>query len=78
MAPSTVRDSIGTAVDGAMDPLSYYIPFIWDRLLMRIGNLINERSLNLDLFEGVEESTVDLYTSVRNGYLQRRARQIRE
>jgi len=47
-------------------------------LLMRIGNLINERSLNLDLFEGVEESTVDLYTSVRNGYLQRRARQIRE
>ena len=78
MAPTTVRDGIGIAVDGAMDPLSYYIPFIWDRLLMRIGNLINERSLNLELFEGVEESTVDLYTSVRNGYLQRRARQIRQ
>ena len=61
-----------------MDPLSYYIPFIWDRLLMRIGNLMNERSLNLELFEGVEETTVDLYTSVRNGYLQRRARQIRQ
>ena len=61
-----------------MDPLSYYIPFVWDRLLMRLGNLINERSLNLELFEGVEESTVDLYTSVRNGYLQRRARQIRQ
>jgi phospholipid-binding lipoprotein MlaA len=78
MAPTTVRDGIGIGVDGAMDPLSYYIPFIWDRLLMRIGNLINERSLNLELFEGVEESTVDLYTSVRNGYLQRRARQIRQ
>lgn len=78
MAPTTVRDGIGLAVDGAMDPLSYYIPFVWDRLLMRIGNLINERSLNLDLFEGVEETTVDLYTSVRNGYLQRRARQIKE
>ncbi len=78
MPPTTVRDAIGTAVDGAMDPLSYYIPFIWDRLLMRIGNLINERSLNLELFEGAEETTVDLYTSVRNGYLQRRARQIRE
>lgn len=78
MAPTTVRDGIGTAVDGAMDPLSYYIPFIWDRLLMRIGNMINERSLNLQLFEGVEESTIDLYTSVRNGYLQRRMRQIRD
>ncbi len=78
MAPTTVRDGIGIAVDGAMDPLAYYIPFIWDRLLMRIGNMINERSLNLELFEGVEESTVDLYTSVRNGYLQRRARQIRQ
>ena len=78
MAPTTVRDGIGIGVDGAMDPLSYYIPFIWDRLLMRIGNLINERALNLELFEGVEESTVDLYTSVRNGYLQRRARQIKQ
>ena len=78
MAPTTVRDGIGLAVDGAMDPLSYYIPFIWDRLLMRIGNLINERSLNLELFEGFEETTVDLYTSVRNGYLQRRARQVKE
>jgi phospholipid-binding lipoprotein MlaA len=78
MTPTTVRDAIGTAVDGAMDPLSYYIPFIWDRLGMRLGNLINERSLNLELFEGAEETTVDLYTSVRNGYLQRRARQIRE
>ena len=78
LAPTTVRDGIGIAVDGAMDPLAYYIPFIWERLLMRIGNMINERSLNLELFEGVEESTVDLYTSVRNGYLQRRARQIRQ
>jgi phospholipid-binding lipoprotein MlaA len=78
LTPMTVRDGIGIAVDGAMDPLSYYIPFIWDRLLMRIGNLINERSLNLDLYAGVEETTVDLYTSVRNGYLQRRARQIKE
>ena len=78
LAPTTVRDGIGMAVDGAMDPLSYYIPFVWDRLLMRIGNLINDRSLNLQLFEGVEETTVDLYTAVRNGYLQRRARQIKQ
>ncbi|MBI5627769.1 MAG: VacJ family lipoprotein, partial [Candidatus Rokubacteria bacterium] len=39
---------------------------------------VNDRSLNLEFFEGVEETTVDLYTAVRNAYLQRRARQIKE
>jgi phospholipid-binding lipoprotein MlaA len=74
----TIRDGIGTAVDGAMDPLSYFLPFIWDRFAMKLGDIVNDRSLNLELFEGVEETTVDLYTAVRNAYLQRRARQIKE
>ncbi|HAM58652.1 MAG TPA: hypothetical protein DCQ64_25870 [Candidatus Rokubacteria bacterium] len=78
LPPMTIRDGIGTAVDGAMDPLSYFLPFIWERFAMKAGDIINERSLNLELFEGVEETTVDLYTAVRNAYLQRRARQIKE
>ena len=45
---------------------------------MKVGDTINDRSLNLDLFQGLEESTVDLYSSVRNGYLQRRNRLIKE
>ncbi len=40
--------------------------------------LLNERSLNLETFEGVEEATVDLYSAVRNAYLQKRAKMIRE
>lgn len=72
LPPLTVRDGIGYGVDGAMDPLSYVLPFIWDRLAMKIGQTINDRSLNLDLFQGFEETTVDLYSAVRNGYLQRR------
>jgi len=70
--PLTVRDVVGTAVDGAMDPLGYVLPFIWTRLGMQAGNTINDRSLNLDLYQGFEETTVDLYSAVRNGYLQRR------
>jgi phospholipid-binding lipoprotein MlaA len=72
MPPMTVRDGIGNGVDGAMDPLGYVLPFFPDRLVMRIGNMVNERSLNLDLFQGFEATTVDLYSAVRNGYLQRR------
>ena len=78
MEPMTVRDGVGKAVDAAMDPLAYYLPFIWDRLGMKIGDTINERSLNLDLFQGFEESVIDLYSAVRHGYLQRREKLIRE
>jgi phospholipid-binding lipoprotein MlaA len=44
---------------------------------MRVGNTINDRSLNLDFYEGIEETTVDLYSAVRNAYLQRRENLIR-
>lgn len=40
--------------------------------------VVNDRSLNLEKFEGVEESTVDLYAAVRNAYLQKRAKAIQE
>lgn len=42
------------------------------------GEMVNERSLNLEKYQGVEEATVDLYAAVRNAYLQKRARAIRE
>ncbi|HEX2054941.1 MAG TPA: VacJ family lipoprotein, partial [Nitrospiraceae bacterium] len=48
------------------------------QLSTRVGDVINERSLNLEKFQGVEEATLDLYTAVRNAYLQSRRRQIRE
>ncbi len=78
MPPMTVRDGIGMGVDGAMNPLSYFLPFIWDSLGMKLGDTVNDRALNYDLFQGVEETTIDLYSSVRHFYLQRRERQIQE
>ncbi len=44
----------------------------------RATEIVNERSLNLEKFQGVEESTLDLYAAVRNAYLQKRAKAIRE
>jgi phospholipid-binding lipoprotein MlaA len=78
MEPLTVRDGIGRAVDGFMDPLSYLLPFIWDRIGMKIGDTINDRALNYDLFQGFEESVIDMYSAVRHGYLQRRQQLIKE
>jgi phospholipid-binding lipoprotein MlaA len=44
----------------------------------RATDQINERSINLERFQGVEEATVDLYSAVRNAYLQSRAKAVRE
>lgn len=44
----------------------------------RVGEIVNERSRNLETYQGVEEATLDLYSAVRNGYLQKRAQAIRE
>ena len=44
----------------------------------RVGEILNDRSLNLEKFQGVEEATLDLYSAVRNAYQQKRAKAIRE
>lgn len=44
----------------------------------RVGEIVNERSRNLETYQGIEEATLDLYTAVRNGYLQKRTQAIRE
>jgi phospholipid-binding lipoprotein MlaA len=44
----------------------------------RVFEIVNVRSQNLEKFQGVEEATLDLYTAVRNAYLQKRAQAVRE
>jgi len=77
LPPLTIRDGIGYALDAAMTPYTYFIPW-WGTVVGTATNGVNERSLNLDRFERVAESTVDLYGAVRNGYLQRRAAAIKQ
>jgi phospholipid-binding lipoprotein MlaA len=77
LPPLTIRDGIGYAFDAAMTPYTYFIP-LWGTIAGTGTNAVNERSLNLDRFERVAESTVDLYGAVRNGYLQRRAAAIKQ
>lgn len=76
LPPFTVRDGIGTVIDLALDPLNYVLPFA-ALAGMRGGTIVNERSLTLELFQDVEETVLDLYSAVRNGYLQRRQMIIR-
>jgi len=66
-------DSIPTVVDVEERAATYAIS-----IGARTTEVVNERSLNLEKFQGVEESTVDLYAAVRNAYLQKRVKAIQE
>ena len=77
LPPLTVRDGVGYAFDAAMTPYIYFIPW-YASFAGTATNIVNERSLNLDRFERVAETTVDLYSAVRNAYLQRRAAAIKQ
>jgi ABC-type transporter lipoprotein component MlaA len=74
---TTVRDGFGYLVDQALNPLNYVFPIVFGVQGVSAGiyvtDTINERSLNLDKFERVEENVIDLYGAVRNAYLQSRA-----
>jgi phospholipid-binding lipoprotein MlaA len=79
LEPMTVRDGFGRAVDSFLDPLTLFIaPGIVTRITLNVTEVVNERSLNLELFEGFEETVIDLYSAVRHAYLERRRNLIRE
>jgi phospholipid-binding lipoprotein MlaA len=77
LPPLPIRDGVGYIFDTAMTPYIYFIPW-YASLGGTATNIVNERSINLDRYERVAESTVDLYSAVRNAYLQRRAAAIRQ
>ena len=77
MEPLTVRDGIGKVVDRTMDPLSYVVPLI-PALSLTVGKRINERALSYELFEDFDNSVIDAYSAIRDGYLQRRERLLDE
>jgi phospholipid-binding lipoprotein MlaA len=76
MEPLTLRDAIGYGVDTLLDPIGYLAPFAANFARSAVKR-INERADNLKLYQDVEETTLDLYSAVRNGYLQRRQHSIR-
>lgn len=75
LPPLTVRDGIGYGVDGFLDPLGQFTPLA-AAISLSVVQRINERALNLEWFQDVEDSALDLYSAVRNAYLQRRRRSI--
>jgi phospholipid-binding lipoprotein MlaA len=63
--------------DAFTDPAGY-VNDTWIAIVVDAGEMVNERSLNLELFQGFEETVIDMYSAVRHAYLERRRNLIKE
>ena len=83
LGPTTIRDSIGRVGNVFLDP--FYLSTVGDRELLLGNNFgdqtywgetvldkTNWRAENIQTLEDLEKNSVDLYSSVRSLYLQRR------
>jgi phospholipid-binding lipoprotein MlaA len=78
LPPLDVRDAVGFAADSFMDPLSWFITPIFADIGRSAAYTINERADHMTEYDDVEDTSLDLYAAVRNGYLQRREKSIRD
>jgi phospholipid-binding lipoprotein MlaA len=82
LGPATVRDGIGTVVDGFFQPTYYIIGpanllFGPTEILLYSGSSgISTRDRHFLELKALEESSVDFYSSLRNGYYQQRIEKI--
>lgn len=80
LGPSPPRDTLGTIVDRFLDPLNFYANNVdedWVSYARKGIEIVDFRARNLDAFDEIERSSIDLYATVRSLYRQRRANDIR-
>lgn len=75
--PSTLRDTIGTAGDIFLDPLTYLGDY-WYAPYSRGLNIVNETSLRIGDYESLKKAALDPYVALRDAYYQNRLSKIRE
>jgi phospholipid-binding lipoprotein MlaA len=78
---TAVRDLAGSYVDGFFSPLRYvgnYSGRPYVGMFKNVIGTVDNRSRNLNEFHEIERNSVDYYATMRNSYLQRRARLIEE
>jgi len=85
LGPTTVRDSIGSLANVAGGDAWYNVTVAnntqyfneADYYLTRLLSGVDFRAKNLEAFDSLENSSIDLYASIRSLYLQDRKRKIK-
>tara|TARA_B100001741_G_scaffold224049_1_gene186081 strand:- start:171 stop:965 length:795 start_codon:yes stop_codon:yes gene_type:complete len=85
LGPTTVRDSIGSLVNISGGDAWYNVTVVNDTqyfdeadyYLSRVLTGVDFRAKNLESFDSLEKTSIDLYASIRSLYLQDRKRKIK-
>jgi phospholipid-binding lipoprotein MlaA len=76
--PSNPRDTVGLAGDFALGFYTYFVPIPYVTIGASAVDIVNQRARFLDEVENAKEASLDFYTFVRNAYVQRRWKLVRE
>lgn len=78
--PSNFRDTLGFLADSFIDPICYLgscLAGYWEAELgIRIFKRGNDTSLHIGEYESIKKDAVDLYLFIRDGYEQKRKKEI--
>lgn len=79
MGPTSLRDVVGDYADDAVEPLKTPWSQVDDdtlRLSLRVLEITNKMPALMELYDSMRRSSIDPYSSVRDAYAQRRARDV--
>lgn len=71
LGPSSLRDTVGSAGDLFLNPVSYVEPWYAGEAIKGYDK-VNEVSLRIGDYESLKEAAIDPYIAVRNAYIQYR------
>lgn len=76
LGPSTVRDTIGLVGDEFLNPVYYLDADDIVKYSISGFKMVNNASLTLGTYEAIKEAALDPYEAIRNGYLQKRRKEV--
>jgi phospholipid-binding lipoprotein MlaA len=78
LGPSNARDAVGTAVDMAMNPLTFVggAPATYASVATGSANVVDTRAQHLRDLEELERNSLDYYATLRSVYRQHREAEI--
>jgi len=76
LGPSSLRDTIGIAGDGFLNPINYLA--FKEAVLVRTVEFTNKTSLHIGEYEELKASAIDPYVSMQDAYLQYRNSELKK
>jgi len=72
LGPSTLRDSVGMAVDTMANPTTYIDKNVTETISLNATQMVNKLSVSPDIYGELKKISFDPYVAMRQGYIDSR------